>query len=41
MSGNPEKSWVDPKMKNKAKQETQKITPPSFLKSKPSRTSYK
>ena len=41
MKGNPEKSWVDPKMKNKAKQETQKITPPSFLKSKPSRTSYK
>lgn len=39
--GNPEKSWVDPSMKSKAKKENKKITPPSFAKSKSTRTSYK
>lgn len=39
--GNPEKSWVDPSMKSKAKKEDKKITPPSFVKSKSTRTSYK
>ena len=41
IKGNPERSWIDPKMKGKAKQESTKISPPSFVKSPQSRTSYK
>lgn len=36
-----EKSWVDPKVKSQVKQDTPKITPPSFLKSVKPKTSYK
>ena len=40
-SGNPEKSWVDPSMKNKAKQEKRTNTPPSFIRPQQPKTSYK
>tara|TARA_R100001443_G_scaffold116206_1_gene136011 strand:- start:38 stop:232 length:195 start_codon:yes stop_codon:yes gene_type:complete len=40
-AGNPEKSWVDPKMKNQAKREKKTVSPPSFVRPQQSKTSYK
>jgi|TARA_R110000824_G_scaffold386365_1_gene581274 hypothetical protein len=36
-----EKSWTDPKIQSQGKQEGNKITPPTFLKSVKPKTSYK
>ena len=36
-----EKSWTDPKIQSQGKQEGNKITPPTFLKSIKPKTSYK
>jgi hypothetical protein len=40
-TGNPERSWIDPKMKGKAKQEKRTVSPPSFARPQQTKTSYK